>query len=119
MTPQAIEHLQQRCKIMRRIIAEIGPCTLVPKTRRTPFESLVRAVAHQQLHANAANSILRRFVELYERKRFPTALQLGSVSDEALRSCGFSRAKIASLRDIAEKSLSGVVPAAREISKMT
>jgi DNA-3-methyladenine glycosylase II len=119
MTPQALEHLRDHCKIMRRIIREIGPCTLLPETRRTLFESLVRAVAHQQLHGKAANSILRRFVELFGQTRFPSARQLASVSDEALRSCGFSRAKIASLRDIGEKSLSSVVPGRREISKMS
>jgi DNA-3-methyladenine glycosylase II len=37
------------------------------------------------------------------------------VTDEQIRACGFSFAKIASIRDIAAKTLSDVVPTAREI----
>ena len=44
---------------MRRLIRTHGPCTLVPETGRSPFESLVRAVAHQQLNGTAAETILR------------------------------------------------------------
>jgi DNA-3-methyladenine glycosylase II len=104
---------------MRRLIREHGPCTLTPDPRRSPFESLVRAVAHQQLNGTAADSILRRFRRLFPKKRFPSAQQLATVSDDALRACGFSRAKIAALRDIAEKTISGVIPASRAIKQMS
>src|SRR5438045_6208066 len=110
MTPEAHDPLRKRCKVMRRLISEHGLCGLVPDDRRSPFESLVRAVAHQQLNGTAAEAILRRFRALFPKARFPRPQQLMEVSDEQLRSCGFSRAKIAALRDIAEKTLSGVVP---------
>ncbi len=119
MTPQALKHLRRQCAVMRRLIKETGPCTLAPEARRSPFESLVRAVAHQQLNGKAAESILRRFRALFATRRFPNARELANVSDEALRGCGFSRAKIASLRDIAEKTLSGVIPTSRAIAKMS
>ncbi|MGI8601425.1 MAG: DNA-3-methyladenine glycosylase family protein [Verrucomicrobiales bacterium] len=120
MTPEAINHLKKRCKVMRRLIREHGPCELVPKGARSPFESLVRAVAHQQLNGTAAESILRRFRALFPKlRRFPKADELAAISDEAMRACGFSGAKIAALRDIAEKTLSGLVPASRSIQKMS
>ena len=119
MTPEAIAHLHKRCKVMRRIIVEHGPCTLLPETGRTPFESLVRAVAHQQLNGIAAESILRRFLALFPKRRFPNAADLASVSDDALRASGFSRQKIASLRDIAAKTISGVVPSSRAIGRLS
>lgn len=116
---QALTYLSRRCKVMRQLIREHGPCTLVPETRRSPFESLVRAVAHQQLHAAAAESILNRFLALFPvRRRFPKAGELSTIPDEALRACGFSQAKIAALRDIAAKTLSGVVPTSRQILRM-
>lgn len=92
---------------MHRLIREYGDCKLVPDPRRTPFEALVRAVAHQQLNGTAAESILRRFRALFPGRRFPRPADLAAISDDALRGAGFSRAKIASLRDIAEKTLSG------------
>ncbi len=120
MTEESLQHLSKRCKVMRRLIRVHGPCTLVPEGARSPFESLVRAVAHQQLHAAAAESILRRFIMLFPTvRRFPTAAQLAEVSDEALRGCGFSGAKTASLRDIAAKTLLGVVPTSRAIGKLS
>jgi DNA-3-methyladenine glycosylase II len=119
MTPEAHAYLTKRCKIMRRLIRVHGPCTLAPETDRSPFESLVRAVAHQQLHGAAAETILRRFRGLFPRQRFPSAAGLAGVSDDDLRACGFSRAKIASLRDIAARTLDGTVPASRAIRAMT
>lgn len=104
---------------MDRLIREHGDCKLVPDPRRSPFESLVRAVAHQQLNGTAAESILRRFRALFPGKRFPGPTDLAAIPDEALRGAGFSRAKIAALRDIAEKTLSGVVPTSRAIVRMT
>ena len=102
---------------MRRLIREHGPCTLTPDARRSPFESLVRAVAHQQLHGAAAESILRRFRGLVPAaaRRFPKPAEFQALSDDALRGCGFSHAKIASLRDIAAKTIAGVVPGSRAI----
>jgi DNA-3-methyladenine glycosylase II len=104
---------------MRRLIGEHGTFVLTPDRRRSPFEALVRAVAHQQLNGTAAQSILRRFRALFPASRFPTPQQLLALSEETLRGVGFSRAKIASLRDIAEKTISGVVPNSRQIQRMT
>jgi DNA-3-methyladenine glycosylase II len=103
---------------MRGLIDRFGPVELAGDPRRSPFEALVRAVAHQQLHAAAAESILRRFQALFSTARFPRAVDLAGASEEVLRSAGFSRAKAVALRDIAEKTLSGLVPSARAITKM-
>lgn len=100
---------------MRRLIKEHGWCDLVPEKRRSPFQSLVMAVAHQQLNGTAANTILARFKKLFPGRKFPRAEDLADVTDEQIRACGFSFAKIKSLRDIAEKTLDGTIPTAREI----
>jgi DNA-3-methyladenine glycosylase II len=118
MTPEAHEYLTKRCKVMRRLIRVHGPCTLTPETGHSPFQSLVRAVAHQQLNGTAAETILRRFRALFPGRRFPSAGDLAAVSDDALRSAGFSRAKIAALRDIAAKTLDGTIPSTRAIRAM-
>ena len=104
---------------MRRLIREHGPCELVPETRRPPFQSLVMAVAHQQLHGRAANNILARFRKLFPRHRFPRPQDLDSVTDAQLRGCGFSFAKVVSIRDIAAKTMAGVVPSSRQIQKLS
>ena len=109
MHSEAEAYLSQRCPIMRRLIKTHGPCPLVPQ-KRSPYEALVSAVAHQQLHANAAEAILRRFKALFPQTRFPRPEQVLEATDEALRGCGFSSGKMLAIRDIAEKTLSGQIP---------
>jgi DNA-3-methyladenine glycosylase II len=117
MTPEALDHLQKKCAHMRRTIKTIGPCTLEPDPDRTPFQSLVRAVAHQQLNGIAAETILRRFRNLFGG-RFPAPARLADADDDALRGVGFSRAKVAALRDIAAKTLDGTIPGTRVIKTL-
>ncbi len=119
MTPAALKHLSMVDPVMRRIIREIGACKLKPEPRRSPFQSLVQAVAHQQLNGTAAGTILARFKKLFPGRRFPKPADLAKVTDEQIRACGFSYAKIRSIRDIAEKTLSGVVPTSRAIVKLS
>ncbi len=119
MTPTALKHLSTSDPVMRRLIRKFGSCGLVPETRRSPFQSLVLAVAHQQLNGTAADAILERFKKLFPGRRFPRAEDLASVTDGELRCAGFSRAKILAVRDIAAKTLSGVVPTSRQIAKLS
>ncbi|MDI1312407.1 hypothetical protein [Prosthecobacter sp.] len=109
MHSEAEAHLSKRCSVMRRLIKSHGPCLLVP-LKRSPYEALVSAVAHQQLHANAAEAILRRFKALFPNTRFPRPEQVMEASDEALRGCGFSMGKILAISDIAAKTISGQIP---------
>jgi len=118
MNGTAYKHLVASDPVMRRLIREHGKCDLTPETRRPPFQSLVMAVAHQQLNGTAANNILARFKKLFPGRRFPRAEDLASVTDKQLRACGFSFAKIASIRDIASKTLNGIVPASRQMVKL-
>ena len=102
-------HLAKACPVMRRLIREHGPCSLEVNPRQ-PFEALVCAVAHQQLHGKAADSILRRFRAQYRSGRFPSPAVVLETPVEALRSCGFSQGKVLSIRDLAAKTLEGIVP---------
>src|SRR2546422_5412180 len=57
MTAAAHRHLA-RDPVMRRLIRRHGPYRLEPHGR-SPYETLVRAIAHQQLNGRAAETILR------------------------------------------------------------
>ncbi|MGQ0666095.1 MAG: DNA-3-methyladenine glycosylase family protein [Nitrospiraceae bacterium] len=103
---------------MRRLIREVGPFTLVPRAGRSPFESLARAIAYQQLHNKAAESILRRFIALFPGRRFPQPDDLLAMNSRAIRRAGFSRPKVAALRDLAAKTLDGTVPSGRVIQRL-
>lgn len=111
----AIKHLQRVDPVMRRLIREVGPCTLKPRLGRSPFESLARAIAYQQLHDKAAASILKRFIALFPGRRFPRPVEILATNGRAMRRTGFSRAKVAALRDLAMKALNGTVPTSHVI----
>jgi DNA-3-methyladenine glycosylase II len=112
------QHLAKADPVMRRLIRQIGPFELQLNARRPPFETLARAIAYQQLNGTAAETILRRFVALFPGEKFPTPDDLITKSEETLRSVGFSRAKVAALRDLAAKTQDGTVPMARVIRKL-
>lgn len=119
MTEEVLQYLTRSDKILGRLIRRVGPCKLKPRSRRSPFEALVQSVAYQQLNGTAAATILGRVKALYPHRRFPTPEDLLNTPDERLRGAGLSRAKTAAIKDIAAKTLSGVVPGAAAIVKMT
>src|SRR5215469_10118116 len=118
MTKEAIAHLTKKDKVLGRLIRKVGPCTLVPKNGRSPYESLVRSVVYQQLNGIAAATILGRVQALFAPRRFPRPEDILATSDERLRGAGLSRAKTAAIKDIAAKTVDGVVPTSRAIVQM-
>ena len=59
-----------------------------------------------------------RFKKLFPKRRFPKPEDLAKVTDEQIRACGFSFAKIAAIRDIATKTLDGTIPSSRQVEKL-
>src|SRR5437588_11649351 len=91
---RAEKHLTVVDRKLARVIESHGRCDLVPYWDRSPYESLVRAVAHQQLHANAANAILGRLIARFPNRSFPTPEDVVGSRIEDLRPLGFSLAKV-------------------------
>ncbi|MBX3734276.1 MAG: DNA-3-methyladenine glycosylase 2 family protein [Verrucomicrobiae bacterium] len=116
MTPEAHRHLARVDPVMRRLIRKVGPCPLKPD-RRTPYEALVSAVAHQQLNGVAAGTILRRFRALFDGRGFPRPDAVAAVADAPIRAAGFSRAKLAAIRDLSARAMNGRLPSRRVLAR--
>jgi DNA-3-methyladenine glycosylase II len=116
---EALLHLSATSPAMRELISAVGPCELSPAWQRSPFESLVRAVAHQQLQGKAAQAILGRFLALFAPSAFPMPADILAVDEEVLRAVGFSRSKILAIRDIAAKAAEGIVPTREEAEALS
>ncbi len=110
MTEAIIAHLGQADPVMQRLIAAAGPFTIETREQHSSFETLARAIAHQQLNGKAAQAILNRFISTCGQGTFPQPEALLALEDAALRASGFSFSKIAALRDLAAKTVTGVVP---------
>jgi DNA-3-methyladenine glycosylase II len=118
VTPEALRHLR-RDPVLKPVIRQVGPCTLAP-VRREPYEALVRAIAHQQVHGRAAEAILGRFLALFpDTAAFPAPEQVLATEVETMRGCGFSASKVAAIRDIAEKAAAGIVPTRRGAARLS
>ena len=110
MTRRIIKHLSKSDAVLAGLIKAAGPYRLVPQLEHTLFRALAHAISHQQLHANAANAILKRFVASCSKGDFPTPEEVLAAPTKKMRAAGFSLAKIAALKDLANKTLEGVVP---------
>ena len=66
---KAEQHLR-RDPVLKKVIKSIGPCTLAA-VEREPYEALVRAIAHQQVHGRAAEAILGRLLAHHPGQPFP------------------------------------------------
>ncbi len=105
--------------VMAALIVSAGRYRPEPVPDHPPFQALVRAIAHQQLHGVAAQRILARFIERCGDGGFPQPQQVLAAADAQLRGVGFSYAKIAALKDLAAKTLAGTVPSRAELDTLS
>lgn len=110
---EAQHRLADADPLMRVLIARHGPCLLRPQWRRGPYEALVRAVMHQQVHGRAAEAILQRFMALRPSEPFPAPASVMNLPEEALRAAGLSWQKVSYVRAIAAAATEGTVPVRR------
>jgi DNA-3-methyladenine glycosylase II len=113
----AARHLARACPRMRALIRHLGP-PRIGTDRQSPYEALVRAIAHQQLHGNAARAITARFLALYGNT-FPAPEAVLATDDASLRACGFSMTKVAAIRDIAARTIDGTIPSRRAALRLS
>lgn len=110
MSQHIINHLSGIDRNMGGLIGAVGAYGLELQEDCHPYESLAQAITHQQLHAAAARSILARFVNTFGNGAFPTPETVIATPSEVLRTVGLSFSKIAALKDLAAKTVAGLVP---------
>lgn len=88
------------------IIKRVGPCELHSAAPRDPFEALTMSIASQQLSTKAAATIFGRFCDLFPDRR-PTPQRVMTLTDEEIRTVGFSRPKVSFIKDLAAHVLDG------------
>ena len=117
---KAVEHLKAADPVLREIIVRVGP-PQIPH-RDPTFANVARSIAFQQLNGKAATTIFERLLKECiacnggngEAKitgdwSSVTPEAILSLTDAQMRAIGFSRAKESYLRDLSEKTRSGVL----------
>jgi len=107
---QGVAHLRAADPVLAGVIDRVGPENLGDLRRGRPrdhYAILVRAIVGQQLSTRAAQAIYDRLLARYGG-RLPTPDEvLAEDPDELKVAAGLSRAKVASLRSLAEHILDG------------
>jgi DNA-3-methyladenine glycosylase II len=102
----ALDHLRAADPVIGRLVDGYGSPDEVLRRRgrrpTDPYGALLRAIVGQQLSTKAARTIFERLTGLFD-DHTPTAAELLEADPELLRSAGLSRAKVAYLRDLAER----------------
>lgn len=114
----AVRHLADSDRLLGRLIDRIGSPRLWSFARASPFEALAESIAYQQLTGKAAATIFGRVRALYPPGRFPAPEAVLATPDGRLREAGLSRAKTAAIKDLAAKTIEGVVPARSALARL-
>lgn len=111
----AVAHLRRVDASLAVAIDQVGPLQMHRRYPADPFLALLRAIVYQQLSGKAAASIYARVMALLpDGDNVPAALL--ALPDAQLRGAGLSRAKTAAARDLAARTLEGVVPGHAELA---
>jgi DNA-3-methyladenine glycosylase II len=101
----AVRHLKKADPVMRTIIERLGPCRM--EFGPPEFHSLAEAIVYQQLNGKAAVTIFKRFAALAGEPLTPEGIL--KLTDEQMRSVGLSKQKTSYLKDLSQKTASGLV----------
>lgn len=104
---------------LARVIEKVGEFHFKLDECDSVYESLLEAIAYQSISGKAAATIFARIKALGSNGSCPTPQELLHVSTGALRKAGLSHAKIAAARDLAHKTIDGIVPALADAEKMS
>jgi DNA-3-methyladenine glycosylase II len=85
----------------------------------SPYEVLMESIAYQSISGKAAATIFGRVKALGSNGRPPTPEQMLKLRRPTLRKAGLSGAKIDAMKDLARKTLSGVVPSHDQAERLS
>jgi 3-methyladenine DNA glycosylase/8-oxoguanine DNA glycosylase len=116
---EAIAHITKDDERLARLIEKTIEFRLNIDEAESPYDALLEAIAYQSISGKAAATIFARIKALGAGGRAPTPAEILLVKPETLREAGLSFAKIAAVRDLAQKTIDGVVPTLEEAHKMS
>lgn len=106
-------------RVLAKQIAQLGLPSFRARTEGSAYEVLFESIVHQQLSLAAAKTILARVQELGSRGNVPTPAEVARIKDADFREAGLSGAKIAAIRDLAQKESAGEIPSPEKMRIMT
>jgi DNA-3-methyladenine glycosylase II len=116
---EATKRLAERDDCLKRLIEETVPFQIDVADAQSPYEVLLESIAYQSISGKAAATIFGRVKALGGNGRPPSPEQMLKLRKPVLRKAGLSGAKILAMKDLARKTLEGVVPTHDEALTMS
>jgi DNA-3-methyladenine glycosylase II len=115
----AVAHLSGCDPCIARLVEKAA--AFDPKIDHTQslYEALLESIAYQSISGKAAATIFGRIKALSASGRVPTPEEMLKLSKPALRKAGLSGAKILAMKDLAQKTIEGIVPTYEEALKLS
>ena len=115
----AVTHLCSCDPCLARLIQEAVPFDPNIDHTQSPYESLMESIAYQSISGKAAATIFARVKSLSATSKIPTPQEMLKLKTPALRKAGLSGAKILAMKDLAQKTIDGIVPTHDEALKLS
>ncbi|MGA7224456.1 MAG: hypothetical protein WA603_02135 [Candidatus Acidiferrales bacterium] len=116
---KAHEYLRGIDKRLARVIEKTGTFQFKLDECDSVYESLLEAIVYQSISGKAAAKIYSRIKALGANGLCPTPVEILATPTHKLREAGLSGAKAAAMRDLAQKTIEGIVPTLEEAGKLT
>jgi DNA-3-methyladenine glycosylase II len=116
---EATRHLSSKDETLAALIAETAPFQTDADAAQSPYEALLESIAYQSISGKAAATIFGRIKALGSNGRPPSPEQMLKLRKPVLRKAGLSGAKVLAMKDLAHKTLVGVVPTLEQASTMS
>ncbi|HEV3374626.1 MAG TPA: hypothetical protein VG051_02920 [Candidatus Acidoferrum sp.] len=107
---EATKYLAERDESLKRLIAETVPFQIDVTDAQSPYEVLLESITYQSISGKAAATIFGRIKALGSNGRPPSPEQMLKLRKPVLREAGLSGAKVLAMKDLAQKTINGVVP---------
>jgi 3-methyladenine DNA glycosylase/8-oxoguanine DNA glycosylase len=115
----ATAHLAGCDPCVAKLIEELAPFEPGIDHTQSPYEALMEAIAYQSISGKAAATIYARVKALSASGGVPTPEEMLKLRKQKLRKAGLSGAKILAMRDLAQKTIDGIVPTHEEALKLS
>jgi DNA-3-methyladenine glycosylase II len=115
----AVEHLCANDPHLAKAMEGAPEFRIRSESGESPYEVLLRSITYQSISGKAAATIFGRVKALGSGGRVPTPDEMLRLRKSALRKAGLSGAKIVAMKDLARKTLDGIVPSHDEAVKIS
>ena len=115
----ATKYLAATDERLARLIEETLPFQIDVADAQSPYEALLESIAYQSISGKAAATIFARIRALGASGRPPTPEQMLKLRTTTLRKAGLSGAKVLAMKDLAQKTIEGIVPTREQAEKLS